>query len=66
MFQPKYRDFVRQLKEMGAFPIRQSGTSHEVWKLPNGKHLALVRNGNDNSEVTRNVLDSFKRAMRGA
>lgn len=60
----KVRDLQRRLLELGARPVRISG-SHEVWELPDGHSVPIVvkRLGDD---VSAGVLAAVARSLRRA
>lgn len=56
----KVREFKKILANVGAQYSRTTG-SHELWKLPNGKTVSIVKG---HGEVTRNVMHHVKQVFR--
>lgn len=57
----KYRDVKRELRRAGWRFVRQGKGSHEIWRAPDGRRVALATGGKDNRDVPAGTLSSIRR-----
>ncbi len=61
---PTWRDLRREVQDADGEFIRQGATSHEVWKLPNGRTVTL-QSKHLNEQVSKKIRNSIRNAIEG-
>lgn len=61
---PTWADLQREVRAAGGVLERQGATSHEVWKLPDGKQVTL-QSKRPKEQVTRSIRDRIRDAIDG-